>query len=243
MTNIEHLLATLGCKKNESAVYATLLKKGPLSISAISRALKMHRPLIYKALDTLTKKELCTVASEKGRKVYEVTDPKNIQRIVQKNAAHLESAIEDIADAYFNNKRSPTIKLLRGAAGITETFDDTITSCGVGETFYRYTSEKDLDKVNGYLSKDYRKNRDAKKLERMVISNFVSGSKKKSRLERFIKFIPKEFDQFEHNIIELVYADKIALVDIHNEMSIIIKNKPLADFQKTIFRLLYKKLN
>ena len=134
------------------------------------------------------------------------------------------------------------IKVLEGKKGIGYVFSDVVNSLQKGETFYRYTSEKDLDKVNSYLPKDYRQRRDAKHLERLVISNTVSGKQKKPRLERFIKFIPPEDAQFNQNIIQLIYGNKIAIIDLNKEMSIILQNQLLADFQKTIFKLLYKKL-
>lgn len=134
------------------------------------------------------------------------------------------------------------IRFLYGPSGIRAAFDDVITHSKKGDTFFRYTSEKDLQKVNSYLANDYRLRRDKKKLERKVISNAISGSQKKSRLERFIKFIPEESEQFEQNIIELVYGERVSIIDLNTEEVVIIENKKLADFQKVIFKLLYKRL-
>lgn len=85
------------------------------------------------------------------------------------------------------------------------------------------------------------KKRDAE-LERMVISNPVSGKRKNPRLERFIKFILPENDLFIQNIIELIYEDRVAFIDLNKEEGLVIENASLADFQKVIFRQLYKKL-
>ena len=76
----------------------------------------------------------------------------------------------------------------------------------------------------------------------MVISNPASGSQKKSRLERFIRYIPAAVDQFEQNIIQLVYGTRVAIIDLTKEEVTIIENQQLADFQKTIFKVLYKQL-
>lgn len=242
MHNLENLLQTLGFKKNDIAVYIHILEKGPISISDVSRDLKIQRPLVYKALYRLREKELCAVELKSGHKLYTISDPDNLTNIVKSINTGLEKVLPDIQSIYSKPKMEPSIKLLQGPAGITQTFADSIKSSNRGDTFFRYTSEKDLDKVNQYLPKGYRAMRDAKKLERLVISNYVSGAKKRPRLERFIKFIPKEFDQFEQNIIQLIYSNKVALIDLNTETSLIIENKALADFQRVIFKMLYKKL-
>ena len=134
------------------------------------------------------------------------------------------------------------IIFLEGAQGVRAAFSDVVSHTPRGETFYRYTSEKDLEAVNRMLPKDYRTLRDAKKLERLVISNPVSGKQKRSRLERFIKFIPPNFDLFQQNIIQLIYGDRLSLIDLNTNRVVIIESKALAEFQKIIFQQLYRNL-
>ncbi len=134
------------------------------------------------------------------------------------------------------------ITYLKGPSGIRAAFDDVIERMPKGEMFYRYTSERDVAAVNRYLSPDYRIRRDKKKLERRVISNPISGKAKRSRLERFIKFIPQQTDMFDHNIIQLVYADSVAFINLNTEEVSIIRDRELARFQSVIFNQLYGKL-
>ncbi len=134
------------------------------------------------------------------------------------------------------------MRVFSGPKGIRDVFDDVISHSKKRDTFYRYTSERDLDSVNSYLSKDYRKRRDAKHLERLVISNPVSAKRKSSRLERFIKYFPKEVSLFDQNIIQLIYGERVAFIDLNKEEAFVIENQALADFQKVIFKQLYKKL-
>ncbi len=54
--------------------------------------------------------------------------------------------------------------------------------------------------------------------------------------------IPKEFDELNQNVTMTIYGDKIAFIDFSEEHSIIIENPMIADFQRKIFKLLYKKL-
>jgi hypothetical protein len=54
--------------------------------------------------------------------------------------------------------------------------------------------------------------------------------------------IPKLYDLFEDNISKIIYANKVAIIDYDTETSFIIENKKLADFEKKIFKLLFKYL-
>ncbi len=128
------------------------------------------------------------------------------------------------------------------ALWVTRVFDDIVESLPVGAVFYRISAENDVEKSNIYLPKDYREKRDKKKLERMVISSSKAAIPKRKRLERDLVIIPKEFDEFDQDITMTIYGDKVAFIDFGKENSIIIENPMIADFQKKIFQLLYKKL-
>ena len=76
----------------------------------------------------------------------------------------------------------------------------------------------------------------------MVISSSKAAIPKQKRLERDILIIPKEYDEFNQDVTMTIYGNKVAFIDFGQENSIIIENPMIADFQKKLFRLLYKKL-
>jgi hypothetical protein len=65
---------------------------------------------------------------------------------------------------------------------------------------------------------------------------------KKPKLEREIKIIDSINDNFIDNIIFTIYSNKVSFVDFNTETSIIIESSEIAEFQKKIFKLLFKKL-
>jgi alpha-L-arabinofuranosidase len=105
------------------------------------------------------------------------------------------------------------------------------------------SSEKNVDKANTYLPKDYREKRDKKQLERYVIMSETQKKSKKPRLERDIVTIPPEYDEFVDDVQMIIYGNKVAFIDFNSESSIIIENKFIADFQLKLFKLLFKTLN
>jgi len=175
------------------------------------------------------------------RRYWTAANPKRVTALFASVLRQVES-LEPRARAAAEEAVTSSLKLYHGSKGVQTVFDDVVGHTRRGDTFYRYTSERDLDAVNSYLSPDYRERRDAKKLERLVISNPLSGSRKKPRLERFVKYMPPEAGLFMQNVIEIVYGDRIAFIDLNTEESLVIENQALAEFQKVIFKQLYKKL-
>lgn len=238
---LKEIFKRLGLPKHSGAVYELLKKKGPMNATRVCTGANLHRPAAYRALASLLARRFIYATQTGRRKLYHAADSRLIAAAFAQTSAEVADrmARQAVADGLYKQKE---IRFLNGFGGIRAAFDDVINHLKRGETFYRYTSEKDLDKVNKYLAGDYRARRDKKKLERMVISNPVSGMRKRPRLERFVKYIPPEADLFQQNIIQLVYGDRLSLIDLNAERVLIIENKQLADFQKVIFRQLYGKL-
>jgi sugar-specific transcriptional regulator TrmB len=235
------LFERLGLHKHASTAYSTLRKKGPFLVTELAREAGLHQPAAYQALRDLSRHRFIFKTRTGKRTLYHAADPSIITAAF---AAASEKVAESFAEKTIRKEKflREGFRFFNGLTGIRQAFDDVIAHTKRGETFYRYTSEKDLDRVNSYLSKNYRERRDQKKLERLVISNPESGRRKRSRLERFIKFIPPEASLFDQDIIQLVYGDRLSFIDLNQETVVIIENRALAEFQKVIFRQLYKKL-
>jgi len=232
----------LGLGKNAHKVYAVLLKqRTPVLVTEIARELEIDRPEVYRNVTKLLSKKFIKKELRGKRKAYSAEDPERIIQAFQATGTDAENTVDNLKKK--SARLLPAhIRYFTGFTGIRAVFDDVIQETPRGGTFYRYTSERDLAKVNRYLSSSYRTLRDKKKLERLVISNPVSGKQKRPRLERFIKYIHPENDLFDQNIIQLVYGDFLAFINLNNEEAFIIRDPALAQFQKTIFKQLYKKL-
>lgn len=61
--------------RNEAAVYAALLSLGTSKASGIIRKTKLHRMLIYTALDSLIERRLVSVAHKSGVRLFQAADP------------------------------------------------------------------------------------------------------------------------------------------------------------------------
>lgn len=210
-----------------------------LSMSSVVRTAHIHRPAAYRAVRALHARGILESHKNGKRTTFR---SKGTETLVSLFAETTSTVAQTARSA---QKADPTfahVRYLTGTKGITEIFADVLQHTKKGDTFFRYTSERNLDEVNSYLPKDYRTMRDRKKIERQVISNVHSGSRKRPRLERFVKFLGGDKEHFTQNAIQLIYGTRIAFIDITRKECFVIENETLAEFQKVIFKALYRRL-
>jgi sugar-specific transcriptional regulator TrmB len=239
----ETIFTRLGYPKHSAEIYRVLSDATePLLVTAIANHAKVQRMTVYRVLEVLGRDKVVIAAPIGLRTGYSAEHPSVLESLLSCDVVKTEKVIAKLITK--REKEVPAyIRFLRGKEGIREAFDDVIAHTPRGALVYRYTSEKDLSEVNAYLAPDYRARRDAKKLERLVISNPLSSAQKRKRLERFIRCIPADADTFDQNIIQFVYGNRVSFIDITTEQVTIIENPALAAFQKVIFNQLYKKLD
>jgi len=239
----QQILEKLGLNKHESAIYLALLELGPAQIAQISQKTSIHRPLIYKALPFLLDRKLITQTKKGKRTVFMAEPPNRLEALFDDLRIDFFEILPDLEDQYLNNELKPRIRFLEGKDGTKRIFDDIVRSLKKGDIFYRFSSNKDgQEKKDKYVPRGYRKMRDEKKLERQVITNSQTAGHKVAKLNRFVKVMPSDFGLFEHNVTEIIYGDKVAFIDYNSETAMIIESKRIADFQRHIFKMLYKKI-
>jgi sugar-specific transcriptional regulator TrmB len=193
-------------------------------------------------LENLENKGFIDVVADGRRKKYSATSPHVVVEKAKSVLSGAKSVLPDLLSQQKMSQPQHSIRTLEGEEGLSACFLDVVTSLDKGDVFYRISSAKDQTYVDSLVPAEYRPLRDAKQLERQVITSRQVGSQKKSRLERSIRYLDKSDEVFEHNVIQFIYGDTISLLDFNNLTGTIIKNKAIADFQKSLFSTLYKRL-
>lgn len=235
----EEILKILGLRQDEAKIYAALLGSEPETVSGIAKLTGLHRPAIYRLLPRLVERGLVSAVPRGKQKRFGAESPEKLKILLDEAAQDLAAAMPGLLAAFRVHGKKPVVKFLEGRSGIMSVLSDLVHSMKRGEIFYRYSSPRDARKSSRYLPHDYRTIRDQKQLQRFVIANEHSMVGKKPRLERAVKFIPKKYGLFEHDIAQIIYGDKVAFLDYNTETAIVIENQIIAEFQKKIFKLLY----
>ena len=234
------ILTSLGLTAAESEMYLTLLEFGPGTVSHISRESTLHRPAIYAAIPLLREKGLIS-QRQVGKLIhYAAENPERLRVLADIVHEELDEVIPKLVARH--SKKTPYVRRLDGKAGVHAVYEDILRTLKPGEEFYRYSSENVNDAKQIGLPKNYEKQRDKMKIERLVITNPQYIAAREPKLEESLKVVPKEFLPFDHHVSQIIYGDKIAFIDFNQPIATIIENPTLAKFQKDIFKMLFKKL-
>lgn len=242
MDEIKDVLERFGLSRAAATVYLALLSSPPLGVSDIAKKTGEYRPAVYRALAELVKHRLVSEIPGRKRKRYDAESPERLRGLLDLALAELDRALPELSRRHRARGKEPFVRVLEGKRGITAVFDHVLDTLPKGGTFYRISAERDLARTNAYLPKDYRFRRDAKALERFVITTKAIGEQKKGRMERAMKYFPEGPLAFDQDTIELVYGDTIAFMDLNTETALLVESPPLAEFQKKLFRLLFQRL-
>lgn len=238
-----NLLKWLWLGENATKVYLSLLENWSSSIVDIANNTNLHRVQIYRLLPTLIDWWFVLLSKEWKRKIYNPAQPEIINQEYEKILKNQRNLVEELNDKYSNLTKKTNVIFKKWLKWIHNVYNDIVNSLDKWDVFYRITSEIDVDKINNhYIPKWYKDKRDKKEIERYIIMSDKTASLKKPKLEREIKIIDSREEKFDDNIIFTIYADKVSYVDFNTETSILIESKEIADFQKKVFKLLFKNL-
>jgi len=233
------LLSHIWLTKEASLIYISLLKNGDANISTISKRTSLHRPIIYRYLPYLQELWLVSQSLKGKRILYIAENPENLQNIFENTRSNFEWVINRFSTFYEMNKaKKPQLKSIEWENFAKAIFDDIWNTLWKNETYLRYSAVKSLDWQEKY--QHYKKMRDEKGIQRMIITSDYLLSGKPKRLDHDVISIPKEYDLFDDNISKVIYNDKVWIIDYNNKISFIIEDSKLATFEKKLFRLMFK---
>lgn len=237
----EKIFRRLGLGKHESEVYIALLEGGPLTIAAIAKKAHIERPLVYAVIPDLLEQGLIMKVPKGKRYFYSARSPQVLSQLHSAAGEELARSLPSLEARFIKTEKRPEVTYLEGREGIISVYEDILNTLPHGGVFYRYSSSTS-DRKKIYVPKNYSGRRDAKRIERYVITNKFTAAKKKKKLELSVKALPVGADLFEYNITQLIYGPKIAFVDYNSETAVVIENRVIAQFQERLFKLFYQRL-
>ncbi len=241
--NFLPILKAVWLTESDANIYLSLVENGLSALSDIATQTGYHRIQIYRRLPFLLESGFLIEVKKGKRNFYKACHPEKINEIYERNFQNNKAIIESLSQKYESAEKKTNISFQTGLKWIQNVYYDILNSSKKWDTFFRITSEVDVDKINEYyIPKDYREKRDKKQIQRYIIMTEKTANKKKPKLEREVKIIDGKKEKFDDNISFTIYSDKISFVDFNKETSIIIESKEIADFQRKIFQLLFKKL-
>lgn len=236
-------LQSLGLSKDDVFIYECLLTHGSLSVTEIGIHTKLYRPAIYNSIEVLVTANLISETPFGKRKKYIALQPKHLKELLYRQESILTEEIIRLEDLAIVEKNIPKVIILKGKQGLKMVYEQMMQEIKKGEIYYRYQAV-DTEKLDlkEYMSNTARVLRNAKELERFVITNTVSKKTIRHHHNRYIKVLPSSDSLFDHGVGQIMYGNKTAIIDYHNETATIIESMSITDFQKSIFKALFRHL-
>lgn len=243
LIHMKKLLLKLGLNPVEARIYETLVSHGVMSVSNIASKTGLYRPQVYKYLPTLMEKNLIVESRHGRRTVYSAESPRQLEKLADNIRTEVASNLPNLLALYSTSPTKPVVQYLEGESGIRRMYEDILATCKKGDVIYRFESPRNYINLRKFIPKEYYDRiRDRAEVERYIITNESTTSKKPGRLGRYMKAIPKKYGLFEYDLAQIIYGNKVAFVDYNGLNITIIESQNLVEFQRKIFKFMFEKL-
>jgi hypothetical protein len=175
------------------------------------------------------------------QKEFVAESPEKLEELYKKIEDKYYSDIEDLYSLYeVGTSEKPQVFFNKGEKAIKDSYMDIVNALGKNEKYYRYSSTSPHFREK-YVTKKYRELREKKGLERLIITN-KSSYKGSERLGSRVKILPEKMDFLDDNYVQVIYGNKVSIIDLNSQSVTTIRNEKYANFQKKIFETLFNYL-
>lgn len=240
MQNVE-ILKEIGLSDKEALIYIESLQLGPASILAISKATKLHRPIIYKIVESMLDKGVMKTTLNKSRTEYVSVEPEELIKIIENKRRLLEQALPGLASLSTTGKDEVKIFFYHGKKQLQELFKTGLTSKTEILSFFptKYMVElfgkREMEDIikqrveKGIFSKTLRSKESEQEFE---------GSTQEQQALREVKYIPENIPL---RMGVVIFDDKVNLFSpIEENFGVQIKSKSYAELMRFFFNSVWE---
>jgi sugar-specific transcriptional regulator TrmB len=240
---MENELKKLGLTENETKVYKALLETGETAVGAIVEKLKMHRQVIYDALNGLAGKNMVTSSIRGRRNHYKISDPRNILDNIKVKEQIAVNLVKEINKKISGQTKRQEIKIYEGENAYRELVLKKDEKMPANQDIYILAclAEKHTQmlEVGGVLAKSNELRRAKNIKTKLLFSEEYRGEAKKlKRANRECRFLKQEFTT---PISIQIWYDSVVLISFGGEVfAIEMKSEDIRNAYLGYFKLLWK---
>ncbi|MBI5389017.1 helix-turn-helix domain-containing protein [Candidatus Woesearchaeota archaeon] len=230
----------LGLTANETEIYLTLLKSGPITVNEIAQRSGLHRQVVYDSLERLLEKGYVAFVVENHKKFFHAIGPETIKMNLLHQVNRFKTLLPSLLSLEKKSMEQNSIEVFKGKNIYKIVYDDifkTLLREKSKEVLVTGIEEKKFMDVDALALEQHllllRKHKMLeKKLVREGDTCLVEGS------QTLYKWVPAEF--FNPNP-QFIYGGSIALI-IWGEpnYALIIKNRHLAEQYRKQFTFIWR---
>lgn len=227
----------------EEKVYNHILENPYKDITNISTSCKLHRPLTYKIVRNLLDKKFIIVQLQGKKKLYVSENPSKIFDEFVNLEFKIKNLVRDLKEKYNANINELKVTQYQGKYAIRNAFKEILENTGYKNNIYRIESLNENMHLRDYYPEIYKQRAyESGDISKYVITNESKNNKRRPKLNRYTKVVTKKEMVMEDNVFQVVSDKNVIFVDLNSEQAFLFEGEKFAEFQKKIFKLLYKKI-
>lgn len=219
-------LEKLGLNNNEARIYSICIKKGQSSAFKIAKATTIPTTTVYHTLEKLSKKGLISAVPKKGKKFYEVNDPKLLTQIKEDELESAKKLIPLLRNMYMGNIEASRVRHFTEIDDIRNLLDEMLEKST--ETLVIGSIENELNYFSKYFPK-YIEKRIQKRVPVKIITNDTHTSREimkkdiqELRQTKIIEFSTEPQSViyiWDGQIIIISFDEKVEITSIENKFT------------------------
>lgn len=157
---LKQKLQELNIPEREAEVYVALVQLGLTTVGPIVTKTKLHRMLVYQALERLKDLRMASMLMKNGRQHWQATNPSIILDRIKKQETLAKEVVDEIELLSQATSDDLHVQILYGRRGLIDNLEAAIQSAGRTDKLIRIiggASDKVFYDLLGDWYKDYRK--------------------------------------------------------------------------------------
>ncbi len=223
-------LKELGLSKNSAEIYIALLKQGESQAGPLVSETKLHRVLVYNALEELIERGLVAVNRRKNIKIFRALNPSILQQQADRISNETKQIVAQLKALQSADKNTVDVRTLIGAEGFKTNLKDVIQSAAKQKdrTMRIIGGAKDSDfyRVVGDWYPDYLESLAQNKIKKLLLAptSYSNIFKKKFTAEERteLRTLPKglsspTYTRITNELVAIeIYEPEIVVIQIRN---------------------------
>jgi sugar-specific transcriptional regulator TrmB len=239
----------IGLSEKEAAVYLAALEIGRGTITEITQAALQKRPTVYLALDRLEMLGLVSRESIGKKKLWSAVNPRRLKELAEFRATQIEEIMPELTALYKDNRDKPSARVLEGIAGVRIAYHEAFSLLNSKEEGLWIGDTGTLHERFPEVLAEY--NRILRQVHNPHIRELIHGGaaskvwanemQKKLSKNHSIKYFGEDIRFGSTD--QLIIGNKIMSFSFGKEIFVlIVESKELAQTQRGLFELIWKKV-
>lgn len=250
ITTYEEMFHKLGLDEKESKVYTAALALQTATATEIAKKSEVSRTTCYGILESLVGKGLVSKTDKSGVLKFNADNPELLNSYIDTQKIELDvlseeikKIIPDLKALRKENQLKPEIEFFEGKNAISTAFNsvwpDIKQMAKIGTSIYIHgRTDRVIDAWPGFIKYAKKRMNTGVKIKMLVADEkedkeLVDVHKKQYQ----IKSLPKKYI-YQSGVH--IYNEKIILFDFDNSVSVIIRNKSLAQMMRMFFDFMWE---